>query len=53
MKIEDQLPREIKKQIKDTSSPEKLSRREIEELMGKNMTTSKRVGGRIRSINRK
>lgn len=53
MKIEDQLPNEIKKQIKDISGQEKLSRREIEELMGKNMTTSKRVNGRIRSVNRK
>ena len=49
MKIGEQVPKEIKKQTKEES----YSRREIEELMGKNMTTSKRVGGRVRSINRK
>lgn len=56
MIIGDQLPKEIKKQLKEVShqgKSESFSRWEIEELMGKNMPTSKRVSGRIRSVNRK
>ncbi|WP_046180374.1 hypothetical protein [Domibacillus tundrae] len=45
-----------KKEVPKAAPPKRKKRystREIEELMGKNMTTSKRVSGRIRSINRK
>jgi hypothetical protein len=50
MQLEDHLSKDDKKKLDELKSPKKevLTRKELEELMGKNRDTYKRVGGAVR-----
>jgi hypothetical protein len=50
LKLADRLLNDDKRKLTDVKSPKKevLSRKELEELMGKNRDTYKRVGGAVR-----
>lgn len=47
MKVMDHLTKDQQQKLKSIHKP-KMSRREVEELMNKNMPTYKRVGGALR-----